>query len=147
MAAAAIKVQKFANVTVLFEERRVVFDSDERTTSSVHIVYRVETKDALSNWGTAKATWSPWRQKRPQIRARVIAPDGTVATLDPRVLTESPVHDQRPEIYEDQRSYSGPLPAVGMGSIVEEETVWEDTAPMNSYGIMRRSYVGYTEPV
>ena len=57
------------------------------------------------------------------------------------------MHDQRPEIYEDQRSYSGPLPAVGIGSIVEKETVWEDTAPMNSYGIMRRSYVGYTEPV
>jgi hypothetical protein len=146
-AAAAIKVQKFANVTVLFEERRLVFDSAARTTSSVRIVYRIETKDALSNWGTAKATWSPWRQKRPQIRARVIAPDGTVATLDPKVMTESPVHDQRPEIYEDQRSYSGPLPAVGIGSIVEKETVWEDTAPMNSYGIMRRSYVGYTEPV
>jgi len=147
VAAAAIKVQKFANVTVLFEERRIVFDSAERTTSTVRIVYRVETKDALSNWDTARATWSPWRQKRPQIRARVIAPDGTVATLDPKVLTESPEHDQRPEIYEDQRSYSGPLPAVAIGSIVEKETVWEDTEPMNNYGIMRRSYVGYNDPL
>jgi len=146
-AAAAIKAQKFANVTVLTEERHVVFDSEERTTSTVRIVYRIETKEALGNWDTAKATWSPWRQKRPQIRARVIAPDGTVAILDPKVLTESPQHDQRPEIYEDQRSYSGPLPAVGIGSIVEKETVWEDTAPMNNYGIMRRSYVGYSDPL
>jgi len=146
-AASAIKVQRFANVTVLFEERRVVFDSAERTTSTIRTVYRIETKDALSNWGTAKATWSPWRQKRPQIRARVIAPDGTVAMLDAKVLTESPEHDQRPEIYEDQRSYSGPLPSVAVGSIVEKETVWEDTAPMNNYGVMRRSYIGYTEPL
>jgi len=147
VAAAAIKAQKFANVTVLVEERRVVFDSAGLSTSTVRIVYRIETKDALGNWDTARATWSPWRQKRPRIRARVIAHDGTVAVLDPKVLTESPEHDQRPEIYEDQRSYSGPLPAVGIGSIVEKETVWEDTAPMNNYGIMRRSYVGYTEPL
>ena len=147
MAAAAVKVQKFANVTVLFEERHVVFDSAERTTSSVRIVYRIETKDAVRDWGTAKATWSPWRQKRPQIRARVIAPNGTVAMLDPKVLTEAPAHDQRPEIYEDQRSYSGPLPTVEIGSIVERETIWEDTAPITSHGVMRRSYVGYTEPM
>ncbi len=145
-AAASIKVQKFANVTVLLEERHVVLDSAERAIQSVRTVYRVETKDAVHKWGTARATWSPWRQKRPQIRARVIAPDGTVATLDPKVLTESPVHDQRPEIYEDQRSYSGPLPAIEIGSIVEEETVWEDTAPITSHGIMRRFYVGYSEP-
>jgi tetratricopeptide (TPR) repeat protein len=146
VAATAIQAKKFANVTVLFEERHVVFDSAERTTASVRIVYRIETKDAVRDWGTAIATWSPWRQKRPEIRARVIAPDGTVAILDPKVLTESPAHDQRPEIYEDQRSYSGPLPAVEIGSIVEKETIWEDTAPTTSHGIMRRSYVGYTEP-
>ncbi len=147
VAAAAIKAQKFANVTVLLDERHVVFDSAERTISSVRVVYRVETKDAQRDWGTARATWSPWRQKRPEIRARVIAPDGTVAMLDPKVLTESPAHDQRPEIYEDQRSYSGPLPTVEIGSIVEKETIWEDTAPTTSHGIMRRSYIGYTEPL
>jgi len=146
-AAAAIKVKKFANATLLFEERHVVFDSAERSTASVRIVYRVETKEAQRDWGTARATWSPWRQKRPEIRARVIAPDGTVSILDPKVLTESPAHDQRPEIYEDQRSYSGPLPDVEVGSIVERETIWEDTAPTSSHGIMRRSYFGYTEPL
>jgi tetratricopeptide (TPR) repeat protein len=145
-AAAAVKAQKFANVTVLLEERHVVLDSAERTTQNVRIVYRVETKEAQRSWGTAKALWSPWRQKRPEIRARVIAPDGTVMMLDPKVLTESAAHDQRPEIYEDQRSYSGPLPAVEIGSIVEKETVWEDTAPTSNHGVMRRFYVGYSEP-
>lgn len=145
-AAAAIQPQKFANATVFLEERHIVIDSAERTTATMRIVYRIETKDAVRDWGTASATWSPWRQKRPEIRARVIAPDGTVATLDPKVLTESPAHDQRPEIYEDQRSYSGPLPAIEIGSIVEKETILEDTAPPTSHGIMRRSYVGYAEP-
>jgi|HubBroStandDraft_1064217.scaffolds.fasta_scaffold00030_14 predicted Zn-dependent protease len=146
-AAAAIKAKKFANATVLYEERHVVFDAADRTTATIRIVYRVETKDALRDWGTARATWSPWRQKRPEIRARVIAPDGTVALFDPKILTESPAHDQRPEIYEDQRVYSGPLPGVEIGSIVEKETTWEDTAPITSHGVMRRSYVGYTEPL
>ncbi len=67
--------------------------------------------------------------------------------LDSKVLTESPAHDQRPEIYEDQRSYSGPLPGVEIGSIVEKETIWEGTAPSTTHGVMGRFYVGYPAPL
>ena len=146
-AAANVKAEQYASITILSNERWVVFDSTDRGVSRWHLVYRVETKDALSWAGTVTAIWSSWRQKKPAIRARVIAPDGTTATLDPKVLTVVPAHDQRPEIYEDEQSLSGPLPSVGVGSIVEQEIVTEDTAPLFDAGSMRRFQVGYEDPV
>ena len=65
-----------------------------------------------------------------------------MAGLDPKILTEAPVHDQRPELYEDVRSYSGPLPGVEVGSIVEDEIVWEDMSPQSSHGSAWRYYLG-----
>lgn len=146
-AAAAIKPKQYAKVTVFTDERHVAFDADGKYTLTTRTVYRVETKDAFKRWGTVKATWSPWRSSRPQIRARVIAPDGSVVPLDPKVLTETPVHDQRPEIYEDIRSYSGPLPSIEIGSIVEDEVVWVDSQPPNSHGGIWRYYLGGEGPV
>src|SRR5215468_10287560 len=67
-AAAAIKPQQYAIVTILNEERRVIFDTSERVVVTNRLFYRVEAKDALVGWGTVRATWSPWRQKRPVIR-------------------------------------------------------------------------------
>jgi len=145
-AAALVKPERYATVTIFSEERHVTFDSAERALQTSRLFYRIEAKDALVNWGTVKANWSPWRQKRPVVRARVIAPDGAVAMLDPSVLTESPVHDQRPAIYEDQRALSGPLPGVVIGSVVETEITWEDTAPITTHGSLRRFLVGNRNP-
>ena len=141
-AAAAVKPEQYAKVTVFTDERRIVFDASGKYTITTHSLYRVETKDAFKRWGTIKATWSPWRSARPQVRARVIAADGSVVALDPKVLTEAPVHDQRPEIYEDMRSYSGPLPNVEVGSIVETETIYVDSLPPSSHGGMWRYFLG-----
>ncbi len=144
-AAAAIKPQQYAKVTIFTDERRVVFDSNGKYSFRTRTVYRIETKDAFQRWGTVKAVWSPWRSSKPEIRARVIAPDGSAVTLDPKVLTEAAVHDQRPEIYEDMRSYSGPLPKIEVGSIVEDEIVWPDSLPQSSHGGVWRYFVGSTE--
>jgi hypothetical protein len=81
-AAAAITPQQYATVTILNEEHRIVLDASERAVQTRRMFYRVEAKEALMGWGTMRATWSPWRQKRPTVRARVIAPDGSVAVLD-----------------------------------------------------------------
>src|ERR1017187_3221849 len=87
-AAANLRAEQYANITVLADERVVTLDSADRAVFHWHLVYRVESKDGL-RWAAAiKATWSPWRQKKPEIRARVMAPDGTVALLDSKVLTD-----------------------------------------------------------
>jgi tetratricopeptide (TPR) repeat protein len=145
-ASAVVKAKQYAKVTILLEERHVTIDDAQCATQSSHMIYRVEDKSALPGWATIKSNWLPWRQKVPRIRARVIAPDGSVSELDTKVLSDTPAHDQRPEIYEDQRSLSGPLPNVQPGSIVEQEIVWEDTAPATTFGSVRRYYIGNSSP-
>lgn len=145
--AKAIKPEQYAKVTIFTDERRVVFGANGQYTVTARTFYRIETKDAFKRWGTVRTTWSPWRSARPQVRARVIAPDGTVAILDPKVLTETPAHDQRPELYEDMRVYSGPLPGIEVGSIIEDEKVWADSLPPNSHGGAWRYYFGNEGPV
>jgi tetratricopeptide (TPR) repeat protein len=141
-AAAAIPAKQYAKVTIFTQEQLKIFDASGKYTTTARTVYRVETKEAIARWGTVRASWSPWRGPRPEIRARVIEPDGTVVALDPGILTESPMHDQRPVLYEDSRSYSGPLPGIEVGSIVEEEQVWTDSSPQSSHGGAWRYYLG-----
>jgi len=142
-----IKPDAYAEATVFLNEYHVTLDSADRCKLVQHMVYRVETKEAIEKWSTIGLAWSPWHQKRPTIRARVISPDGTSHTLDPKILSEAPAHDLRPDIYEDGRIYSGPLPAVTAGSIVEGEIVSEDTAPDFGGGLMDRYRFARHAPV
>ena len=141
-AAAAIKPKQYDKVTIFTEEQSKIFNPNGRYTVTNRTVYRVESKEAMERWGTARASWSPWRGPRPEIRARVIKPDGTLVTLDPKILTEAPMHDQRPVLYEDIRSYSGPLPGIEVGSIVETEQVWRDSSPQLANSGVWRYYFG-----
>ena len=142
-----IKPDAYAQATVFLNEYHLTLDSADRCKLVQHMVYRVETKEAIEKWATIGVAWSPWYQKRPTIRARVISPDGTSQTLDPKILSEAPAHDLRPDIYEDGRVYSGPLPAITVGSIVEGEIVSEDTAPDFGGGLMDRYRFAKHAPV
>ncbi|HMD33155.1 MAG TPA: DUF3857 domain-containing protein, partial [Candidatus Acidoferrales bacterium] len=62
-------------------------------------------------------------------------------------LTDAAAGAERPEVYDDARNFSGPLPAVTVGSIVEEEVVVEDTAALFPGAFSRRIYFGHDEPV
>jgi tetratricopeptide (TPR) repeat protein/transglutaminase-like putative cysteine protease len=145
-AAAKIKADRSSSATILSDEIFISIDETNRVIHRQHFVYRVDSSDAMRWAGTVEALYSPWHQKKPEIQARVISPEGRVSTLNPSVLTEAPAHDQRPDIYQDARVLSGPLPSVGVGSIVEEQIVTEDTAPLFRAGIMRRLLVGYDDP-
>ncbi|HME32375.1 MAG TPA: DUF3857 domain-containing transglutaminase family protein, partial [Terriglobales bacterium] len=142
-----IKPDAYAEATVFLNEYHLTLDSADRGKLVQRMVYRVETKEAIEKWATIAVAWSPWHQKRPTIRARVISPDGTSHTLDPKILSEAPAHDLRPDIYENGRVYSGPLPAVTAGSIVEGEIVSEDTAPDFGGGLMDRYRFAKPAPV
>ena len=133
-----IKSDSYAEATVLLSEHHLTLDSADRCKLVQHMVYRVETKDGIDGWSTIRVVWSPWHQKKPTIRARVISADGTSHLLDQKTLSEAPAHNQRPEIYEDNRVLSGPLPAVAVGSIVEGEIVSEDLEPDFKGGLMDR---------
>src|SRR5271165_4115959 len=81
-----IKPDAYAQATVFLNEYHLTLDSADRCKLVQHMVYRVETKEAIEKWATIGVAWSPWHQKRPTIRARVISPDGTSHTLDPKIL-------------------------------------------------------------
>lgn len=146
-AAAKIKADRYSSATILSDEIFISIDAANRVIHRQHFVYRVDSSDAMRWAGIVEALYSPWRQKKPDIRARVITADGRVSTLNASVLTEAPAHDQRPDIYEDERVVSGPLPSVGPGCIVEEQIVTEDTRPLFGSGIMHRLLVGYDDPM
>jgi predicted Zn-dependent protease len=48
--------------------------------------------------------------------------------LDPKTLTDVAIRDDEPDVYSDARSYEGPLPALSVGSVIEEEVSVQDKA-------------------
>jgi len=137
-AAAAIKAEKDADATILLEDDRYTFDRDGKVTRSFHTIYRIENEEAVKGWAETSAHWEPWHEAKPEIRARVITIDGVAHTLDPKTLTDIPVHEDSPDTYTDARSFGGPLPAIAVGAIVEEEIVIRETTLFFAGGTVER---------
>ncbi|HEV2284891.1 MAG TPA: DUF3857 domain-containing protein, partial [Steroidobacteraceae bacterium] len=76
-------------------------DGSDRYTQD--LVYKVLTPAGVQNWKELSIRWSPWRDSKPAMRARVIAPDGTAYTLDPATITDTAVQDESADVYSDER--------------------------------------------
>jgi len=146
-AASAIEVEKNAIVTVLLDERKLTSDEQGARKVVYRLLYRVDTPSGAEHWDSVGITWAPWHQKRPEIRARVITAEGKVHELDPKTLSDAPARQQSADIYSDARSYHGPLPAVAVGAIVEQEVTIEDTAPFIAGGWVWRGFIGMRQPL
>lgn len=146
-AAANAKTDKDAEATILLNEEKVSFDADGRMTDTFHMIYRIENQDGVRNWADVSAQWESWHQLKPEVFARVISLDGTVHDLDPKTLTDVPVHENSPDTYSDERAYGGPFPAVAVGAIVEEEIITRDTAPFFAGGLVQRLNLSRSVPV
>ena len=129
-----IRAGKDDEATVLLNEKHFTFDSAGRVTEVRHVIYRIETQEAVSGWSETSAIWAPWNQSKPEIKARVITTDGSVHWLDPKTLSDLPVNENSLDIYTDKRKFGGPLPALAPGAIVEEESVLRETAPFFAAG-------------
>lgn len=145
--AATAKADKEAQATVLLNEESISLDDKGKITDKFHFIYRVENEDGVKNWADISSQWESWHQLKPEIRARIISPDGAVHELDPKTLTDVPVHEDSPDTYSDERAYGGPLPAITLGAIVEEEIVTRDTAPFFAGGLVQRLNLGRRVPV
>lgn len=146
-AAAGVKPDKDSQVTVLLHEQRISFDAQGREVETVHSIYRIETEEGVEGWAETSGDWEPWHQAKPEIKARVISPDGTVHPLDPKTLNDVPVHENAPAVYSDERTYGGPLPGLAVGAIVEEEVTVRDTAPFFAGGAVERRVLTMPAPV
>src|SRR5262249_2912076 len=108
-------------VVVLLSEQRYAVEADGRETASHRLGYRILSAGADPSWSTVERHGAPWHQARPEVRARVITPEGVAHSLDPGVLTESGEVQEGPDIFGDGRVLRGPLPATGPGAVVEQE--------------------------
>jgi len=146
-AAASVKPEKDTVATILVHEERFTYDREGKSDETYHTIYRIENEEGVSGWAETRANWEPWHQAKPEIRARVITTDGVEHNLDPKTLNDVPAHENSPDTYTDERSFGGPLPAISVGAIVEEETTIRDTAPFFAAGIVERAILDRSVPV
>ena len=146
-AAAVIQAEKEAEATVLLHEERYTYDRDGRLLQIIHTIYRIENEEGVNGWAETNAQWEPWHEFKPEVRARVITPDGTVHQLDPKTLNDLPVHEDTPDTYTDVRAFGGPLPAIAIGAIVEEEIVVREKEPSFRAGTVQRLLLDRTVPL
>lgn len=146
-AAKDVRHDRATDVVVLLDERIFVLDEQHRLTRTSRLVYRVDTPDGVERWAASSARWQPWHQARPHILARVVTPDGRQHQLDPRLLTESGTRDAGSQVYDDEHVLEGPLPAVEVGAVVEEQIVVRDEKPFFAGGAVYREFVGRPVPV
>ena len=146
-AATAVHHERATDVVVLLDERIFVLDEQHRLTRTNRLIYRVDTPDGVERWAASASRWQPWHQARPGIRARVITPDGREHQLDQKLLNDSGTREAGSQVYDDDHVLEGPLPAVEIGAVVEEEVTVRDEKPFFAGGSVYREFVGRPMPV
>lgn len=146
-AASAVTPPKEADVSVVEAHETYVFEADGSDRYTQHLVYKILTPAGAESWNTITMYWSPWRDEKPAMRARVILPDGTAVTLDPATIADSPARVLDSAIFSDQRSVRAPLPAIAVGSVIETEIEVQEKVPLKAAGKIARSVFQLSEPV
>ena len=129
-AASAVPAPEGTNVAEFVDDDSFTFDESGRTVHVGHVIYKVLTQKGAEGWDSLSVGWEPWHDARPIIRARVIAPDFTVHTLDPNTITEAPARGGDYKTYSDGKLLRAPFPAIAPGVVVEEEYTETETAPL-----------------
>ncbi|MEM1178116.1 MAG: DUF3857 domain-containing protein [Acidobacteriota bacterium] len=138
-----------ASAVILHRKNTFSFDADGRMSQLSHLVYQIRDQSAAETpfLSTVSSSWAPWHQERPEIRARVIAPDGTERTLEPTTLVEGPTADNTPDIFDDRLLLEGPLPGLRPGVVVEVETKSRDREPYFDAGTSSRHFLLGAVPI
>jgi transglutaminase-like putative cysteine protease len=146
-AAAGIERQRPTDVVILLDERIYEVDEQHRATVRSRMIYRVDSPAGVENWAASSASWQPWYQERPVIRARVVTPDGREHTIDQGLLRDAGTRSGDNQIYDDSHVLQGPLPAIAVGAVVEEQIEIRDEKPFFGAGSVYREYIGRPVPV
>jgi transglutaminase-like putative cysteine protease/tetratricopeptide (TPR) repeat protein len=133
-AATAVTATDGTNVVLLEDDETYSFDEAGRYTHIGYAVYKILTQQGAENWDSIYVSWEPWHEARPLIRARVIAPDLSVRTLDPQSISEAPAREGDYKTYSDGKRLHSPFPAIAPGVVVEEEYVERETVPFFALG-------------
>ncbi|MDE1163007.1 MAG: DUF3857 domain-containing protein [Acidobacteriaceae bacterium] len=128
-ASAAVPASSESDVQILLEESRFRFAADGTRITEHRRIYRIDVQEAVKGWSEISQTWDPWFEKPSQLRARVLTVDGRFAELDQKTVTDAPVKADDSDTFSSEHVRRAPLPAVGVGSIVEEVETLEEKTP------------------
>lgn len=115
-----------ADVEMLLDEMTAVVDAQRKWVKQYYQVYRILTPRGASEWDSVGVSWAPWYQDRPLLEARVVGPDSQIHWLSAETVEESSPTDDSGKIYSDRKQLRAPLPAVAVGSIVEQRITIRD---------------------
>jgi transglutaminase-like putative cysteine protease/tetratricopeptide (TPR) repeat protein len=146
-AAAALPAPKDGDIEMLFEEHVYHLDAEGRQHRIARRVYRYLTQKGVDDWSCTETDWSPWCEEKPVFRVRVITPDGQVHALDQESIGEAPQEQDVPNLYSDDKLLRGPLPAIGVGAVVEEEIETREVRSLFDRGIVERFLLTQQYPV
>lgn len=123
---------------------RVKVDDAGRARTTRRAIWRV-LSDSPNQTETEQ--WSPWRQERPQVRARVISAAGKERWLDVSTIVEEKGSGEG-VMLSDVHKLQVPLPGVRRGSVVEYESVVVATrAPLEGLGVSGRWWLSALIPL
>ena len=146
-AAAASPAPKDGDVEMLFEEHVYKLDEQGRQHRTSRRVYRFLTDKGVDDWSCTEADWSPWCEEKPIFRVRVITPDGQAHALDQESIGEAPAEQDTPNLFSDEKLLRGPLPAIVVGAVVEEEIETREIRSLFDHGIVERFLLAQQYPV
>ena len=134
-------------VQVLLEEHLISVRSDGRVSAKVRKVYRILGEEAVEDWSSVEESYQPWREQKPEIRARVITRNGSVHTLDAKTIADSPMVEFDSSMFSDARIVRAPLPAIEPGAVVEYEITTDSGPAFAGAGVAQRIQVVDTVPL
>jgi tetratricopeptide (TPR) repeat protein len=111
----------------LLDATDVRIDRDGRTHRTDRVVYRVIDVARLPSWMKEIHCNHGWLSSKPEVRARVVTPDGQEHWLDRGLLSDERAREEA-DTYSDSRVLRGPLPAIAGGAVVEVEVTQEFSA-------------------
>jgi transglutaminase-like putative cysteine protease/tetratricopeptide (TPR) repeat protein len=144
-AASLVPAPENANIILFEDDERFSFDEAGRLTHVGHYIYKVLTSKGAEGWDSLSVGWDAWHEMRPVIRARVIGPDYSEHTFDPRAITEEPARGGDYKTYGNGKRLRAPLPAIAPGVVVEEEYLARETEPFFAKGRVGRSFFGHED--
>ncbi len=124
-------------VVLLLEDDQFLTHKDGRVEETSRVVYRVDRQQSAEAFSSVNRPYQPWFQEKPELRARVITPDGTVHWLDVKTISDSPVRQIDANIYSDAHLIRAPLPSMSAGAVIEYEFRVRDKTPLLEAGIAR----------
>ncbi|HUP63278.1 MAG TPA: DUF3857 domain-containing protein [Thermoanaerobaculia bacterium] len=136
-----------AGAVILLDEATHTFDENGCSVSTQRLLLRIIDESAVEGWGAVNAPWAPWIHERPLIRARVVTKDGTVHELDANAITEAPAPEESLDIFSDNRVIRAPLPAVAVGSVIEELITYKSKESLYDAASSDVFFVGGYYPV